>query len=94
MRVNHGNTAKHESRQFVTAARRIFSGKESYACHAISDARLKERFVDIFMPDGWTKEQHDAALFGWFGAPFLRSAFEERLVALCFMAAMVETGDA
>ena len=72
-------------------ASRMFSQGEHYcACYAItladkeSEEENKAMFSDWFMPEGKFKEQY------WFGDTYDKEARKERILALCFMAAIAE----
>lgn len=82
------STKRNSDAQFFrAAAKRLEDGLNEYACHALADAGAPfthaDRLKEIFAPD-----VEDVAWLRGIGGT------GGRILALCFMAAMVEAGDA
>jgi hypothetical protein len=76
------------SESYLKAARLIDSGKHLYCCTAIMSAgAFVTDFEDRFRPKRLPKDHNEQ---GWYGYPE-ETAQSERILALCFMAAICES---
>ena len=90
----HGS--REEANIYLHAASEIADGFGSFACCEIGlpGDPARERFTKFFRP--MVKDNCDPCPRenGWYGQARDMEARAARVVALCFMAAMVEAGDA
>lgn len=79
---------------YLEAAEMLFNGDPSFSCAAISHVgKSAEDYAQMFCPEGFLKQPSwlcDASMAGLLKFTEMR---EWRLTALCFAAAMYESGD-
>lgn len=86
------------------AARNVELQKESFACIAVGtaatcfgrlyDGEERQIFEELFSPESTDERDLRPLANGWYGPWHDDEARNARVLALCFMAAMVEAGDA